>query len=147
LKEIHPDPSVNDSSIAEDPIDHFPSSVAPRKPAIYLVVILPVFVVGYFCLIIYLMNIYSRITGVPPAALPFVNGMLIGLAALFLWTPISLVLSNFVMYCIPPLRRIAEGYVARTERPGYVESQKLLLKVAVGFALICLPLIVLGFIL
>ncbi len=118
-----------------------------RKPVIYLVVILPVLVIGSFCLVAILIETYSRVTGVSRSAIPNVNGLLITLPALLLWIPITLMLSNVVVHCIPSLRRIAEEYAARTGRPGFARSQKLLLKVAGVCALVCLPLLVLGFVL
>jgi hypothetical protein len=78
---------------------------------------------------------------------PNVNGLLISLPAFFLWIPGHLLLGNVVLYCVAPFRRIVEQYVADTGRPGFVESQKVLLKVFVAVAVICVPLIVLGFVL
>jgi len=86
-------------------------------------------------------------TGVPRSAIPKVNSLLITLPALLLWIPNGLLLSNVILQCTPWLRWFAEDYVMRTGQPGYVESQKILLKIAGGCALVCLPLIVLGFIL
>jgi hypothetical protein len=94
-----------------------------------------------------LIGAYSAVRGVPPAAVPDVNGLLIALPAFFLWIPVSLLLSNVILYSVPPLRRIAEEYAARADQPGYVKAQKTLLKVLGVFALVCVPLIVLGFVL
>jgi hypothetical protein len=118
----------------------------PRKPLIYLLVILPILVGGGVSLVIALVAAFSAIRGVPRSAVPNVNGMLIGLPAFFLWIPASLLLGNVVLYAVPPLRRIAESYATRAHQPGFVESQKILLKIAGYFALICIPLIVLGYI-
>jgi hypothetical protein len=74
------------------------------------------------------------------------NGLLLP-AALLLWMPAAFLLSNMVLYRIPPLRRIAEQYVTEAKRPGYAEAQKQLLIVLFVFALIFGPLIVLGFVL
>ncbi len=82
----------------------------------------------------------------PRSAVPNLNGMLIALPAVFLWIPVSLLLSNAILYVIPPLRRIAEGYASKADLPSFVESQRALLKVAAVFTLISVPLIVLGYI-
>jgi hypothetical protein len=119
----------------------------PRKPLIYLVVILPLFVAGSLCVVLGLVLAYSRLNGIPPSAVPNFNGILISLPALILWIPVALFLGNFILYCVPPFRRIAERYASESRRPGFVESQKELLKVTLVFASICIPLIVLGFIL
>lgn len=118
----------------------------PRKPPVYLLVILPILMVGAFCLVIALMAAFSEIRGVPRSALPNLNGLLIALPAFFLWIPVSLLLGNVVLYAVPPLRRIAKGYTHTAGRPGFAESQKVLFKVLGILALVCVPLIVLGFI-
>jgi len=123
-----------------------PSDVQ-RKPVAYLLLILPILVGGGVCLIAALVGSYSQVKGVARSAMPNLNGLLIALPAFLLWIPISLLMANVILYCVPPLRRIAEGYAAQAGRPGFVESQKTLLKVLGVFALVCLPLIVLGFVL
>jgi hypothetical protein len=120
-------------------------SDAQRKPVIYLLVILPTLVVGAVCLIATLIEAYSQVTGVPRSSVPRLNGLLIALPALFLWIPLSLLIANVVLCCVPPLRRIAERYAAQTERPGLIESQQALLKMLGVIALVCVPLILLGF--
>jgi hypothetical protein len=122
-------------------------SDAQRKPVVYLLVILPTLVVGAVCLIAALIEAYSQVTGISRSSVPRLNGLLIALPALFLWIPISLLIANVVLYCVPPLRRIAEKHVAQTERPGFMESQTALLKVLGVIALVCVPLILLGFLL
>jgi hypothetical protein len=116
-----------------------------RKPSIYLLVILPILVVGGFCVVVALLGAYSGVSGVPLSNLPNLNGLLIALPGLLLWLPLSLLLGNVVLYSIPPLRRIAEEYALQADRPGFVESQKALLKILGVVALVCVPLIVLGF--
>ncbi len=118
-----------------------------RKPAVYLLVILPILVGGGVSLIAGLVELYSRLKGVPPSAIPNLNGLLIMLPTFFVWIPVSLILANLVLYCLPPLRRTAEQYSERAGRPGFADSQKLLLKALGVVALLCLPLIALGFIL
>jgi hypothetical protein len=114
---------------------------------VYLLITLPILVVGGFCLIVALIGAYSRVTGVPRSAMPVRNGLLIALPAFFLWMPASLWLSNIVLRGIAPLRRVAEQFSARSGRPGFARSQADLLKVLGVFALICIPLIALGFLL
>ncbi len=118
-----------------------------RKPLIYLLVILPVFVVGGMSLIVALIEAYSQIRGVASSAIPGLNGLLITLPTFFLWIPISLLISNVLLCSLPPLRRMAEEYVARSGHAGFAQSQKGVLKLVGIFAFVCLPLILLGFIL
>jgi hypothetical protein len=122
------------------------TSNVPRKPKIYLLVILPVIAGGAMLLILGLINAYAHFRNASLSSIPDRNALLIALPALFLWIPLSLIISNFIIYIIPPLRRIAEDYVARTDRPGFVESQMVLIKVFAAFALVCLPLMILGYI-
>ena len=116
-----------------------------KRPIVYLAVILPLLSVGGFVLIAGMLAIYSKITGTPPANIHNRNGMLITLPAFFLWIPLSLILSNCVLFVVPPLRRIAERFVAEAHRPGFYESQRQLLVMLAAFAVICVPLIALGF--
>ncbi len=120
---------------------------AQRKPIVYLFVILPILIGGAIGLIIALVEIYSYVTGLPRYAIPRLNGVLITLPALFLWIPISLLIGNRVLYSLPPLRRIAEKYAAQAGRPGFMENQTALLKALGAIALVCIPLILLGFML
>lgn len=117
------------------------------KPVIYLIVILPVLGGGGVCLLLSLVEAYSQLWGVARSAIPGLNSLLITLPAFFLWIPISLLVSNLVLYFIPPLRRVAENYVVRSGHPGFADSQKGLLKLLPIFSLVCIPLVILGFIL
>lgn len=119
---------------------------ARRKPAIYLMVILPVLVVGDMILVVGLTNLYSQFKNVSLSDLPNLNGMLISLPAIFLWIPCSLLISNLIIRLTPPLRVVAEKYTAQSNGPSFGESQKRLLKVLYIFAMICVPLILLGFV-
>jgi hypothetical protein len=118
-----------------------------KKPAIYLLVILPILIGGALLLVVSLIAAYSRMTGIPPAGVPNLNGLLIALPALLLWIPVSLLLGNVVLFSISPLKRVAEQYSREPGRPGFRESQRLLVKVAVAVAVVSVPLIVLGFLL
>ena len=117
-----------------------------KKPAIYLIVILPILLAGGVSIISVLLNAYTRATHIGLSAIPNLNALLIALPAIFLWIPVTLLLSNCVLYAVPPLRRVAESYVSRTMRPGFVESQKQLGRAAFVIAIFCVPLIILGFI-
>ena len=99
-----------------------------RKPPAYFFVILPIFVIGGISLVLVLIFAYSRTANMPVSNLPNLNSLLISLPAFFLWIPVSLLLGNLLLYWIAPLRRIVERYVSETNRPGFVESQKALLK-------------------
>jgi hypothetical protein len=118
-----------------------------HKPAVYLLLILPLLVGGGLGLVVALLTAYCCVTGTPLAALPSRNGMLLSLPALLLWVPVGLLLANVVLHSVGPLRRIAEQYAAQAGRPGYSESQRVLLGALGVLALVCVPLIVLGFLL
>ena len=87
---------------------------------------------------------YATLHGIPVGAIAQTNGLLIGLPALFLWIPIAFLLANVILATVPPLRRIALDYVAKTGRPGFSESQNQLLKLFKWSAFVCVPLIALG---
>jgi hypothetical protein len=118
-----------------------------KKPAIYLLVILPILGIGGILVIIELETAYASIVGIPLSAIPNLNGFLIFIPAFFLWIPVALLVSNMVLFVLPPLRRVAEKYASEGKRPGFLESQKELGKVMFIMAIICIPLIVLGFLL
>jgi hypothetical protein len=120
---------------------------SPKKPFIFFLVILPVFGGGAASIVSALVTAYARMAAVPMSSVPNLNGLLISLPTIFLWIPVALLLSNCVLFAVPPLRRIAEAYVARSGRPGFAESQRQLGKVALIMALFCVPLIALGFLL
>jgi hypothetical protein len=118
-----------------------------KKPAVYLLVILPIFVIGGISVVIGLETTYARMAGVSLSSVPSLNGFLISLPALFLWVPVALLLANCVLFVVPPLRKVAETYAAEAKRPGFLESQRKLGRLALIMALICIPLIMLGFML
>jgi hypothetical protein len=96
-------------------------------------------------LILGLANTFAESRGIARSEIPDLNGMLISLPAFLLWIPIGLMLSNCVLFAVPPLRRVAERFVADAERPGFGESQRQLLVAAGAIGVVCIPLIVLGF--
>lgn len=118
-----------------------------RKPRAYLLVMLPLSIGGGLGIILALIHAYSRMHGISPAEVTDRNAMLITVPAFFLWMPLSLIISNFIIRMIPPLRKIANDFVSQTNSPGYEVTQKSLLKLFVGLAVVCMPLIVIGFIL
>ena len=119
----------------------------PKKPTAYLLVILPILVIGGLFVVVGLQAIYAEMIGASLSSVPSLNGFLISLPALFLWAPVALLLANCVLFVVPPLRKSAGAYAAEAKRPGFLDSQKQLGKMALLMALVCLPLIVLGFVL
>ena len=117
-----------------------------KKPLLYLPIILLILVGGGISLILALTNLYSWVFQVPVSSVPKLNGLLIGIPALFFWIPVSLILSNAVLFSVPRFRRIADDWSAAAERPGFRESQRQLIRLSMGLAIICLPLIALGFV-
>ena len=114
-----------------------------RRPRIYLVVVLPLLALGV--VVVYLaVNAYAGSHDVPVHAVPDVNGILIAVPTLLLWIPVAFLLSNFIIRAVPPLRRIAESYVASSDRPGFGTSQRQLTKVLLWSAFVCAPLIAVG---
>lgn len=118
-----------------------------KKPKIFLIVILPILTFGAVAVLAGLIEAYSRINNIPKSSIPNLNGFLITLPALFLWLPVALLLSNCVLWVVPQLRRTAENYAAQAKRPNFGESQRQLAKLALAVAAICVPLIVIGFML
>jgi hypothetical protein len=119
----------------------------PKKPGIYLLVILPIFVGGGIWVVAGLVAAYAQMAGIQKSSVPNLNGLLISLPALCLWIPVALLLAICVLFVVPPLRRVAEKYSAEAQRPHFRESQRQLGKIALIMALVCVPLIVLGFVL
>jgi hypothetical protein len=118
-----------------------------KKPAIYLVVILPILIGGFMLPIFVFPAAYARLHNVSQANIPALSGLLITLPFIFLWIPAALLLSNLVLSLISPLRRIADQYATRSRSPSYLDAQKMLSKVARWAVLIFLPFIFLGFVL
>jgi hypothetical protein len=117
----------------------------PQRPLVHLFVGMPMLFVGFVCIGVTLLSVYSSFANIRRAEIPELNKTLIMIPAFFLWLPISFLLSNLLIYHITPLRRATERYVKKAGRPGYAQSQKGLLKALLIVAAICIPLIVLGF--
>jgi hypothetical protein len=117
-----------------------------RKPSIYLLIIIPILFIGYIGIVILLLNLYSRFWDIPFYLISNLNGLLITLPVLFLWIPISLFLGNNVIYRFHPLRQIAEQFILKEGYPSYYQSQVELMKVIKIISIICIPIILLGFV-
>jgi hypothetical protein len=117
-----------------------------NKPVIYLFVILPILIGGGIGFVVVNLETFSRFRNVEMSAIPRINGLLISLPAFFLWIPASLLISNLIFYFVPLLRRIANNYAVLSGHPGFKESQKTLLKLFWAFSMVCIPLIIWGFI-
>jgi hypothetical protein len=117
-----------------------------NRPRIYLVVILPLLVLGAPLVASLALVAYATAVGVPLRAVPEANAFLIALPALFLWIPLSLLIANVVLTSVPPFRRIAEAYVTANARPDYRASQRQLWRVLGWTACVCVPLILLGWV-
>ena len=103
--------------------------------------------VGGCLTVIYgLLELFVRIRGIQPIEIPDLNKALIMFPAMIMWGPVSLILSNCVLYIVPPLNAIATKYASEAKRPGFADSQKRLGKVALYIMVVCVPLITLGFI-
>ena len=102
---------------------------------------------GFITAIIALPEAYAQLHGISPRSVPDLNEYLIVFPAMILWLPVGLVIANCVLFVVPPFRRVADAYVARAQRPGFYEAQWSLLKGVLVFAAVCVPLIILGFVL
>ena len=118
-----------------------------KKPVIYLFVVLPVLVGGGLAIILAEIAGFANYRGISRSAIPDINGMLISLPTFFLWIPLSLIVSNLILFAVPALRHVAEQYVAESKRPGFRDSQRQLFRIAIWMAALCVPLIALGFVL
>jgi hypothetical protein len=118
---------------------------ARGKPLVYLAIVLPMLVGGGLAVMLGLERVFAMSRGIPLAAIPQRNGMLIALPAFFLWIPLALLLANLVVQAISPMRRVAEQYQRRTGTPDFGESQRELGRFAIGTAVLAIPLIALGF--
>ena len=117
-----------------------------NRPRIYLVVILPLLALGAPLFASLALAAYAAAMGVPLSTVPEANAFLIVLPALFLWIPLSLLIANVVLTSVPPFRRIAQAYVTTNARPDYRASQRQLWRVLGWTACVCVPLLLLGWI-
>ena len=117
-----------------------------RKPVIYLIIIMPILLIGIFVLCKILTTSFSLYRNIPVSSIPNINGMLIVLPAFILWIPVSLFISNVILFVVPSLRKIAEQQVENGKSFNLIQSQKMLLKVSAFHAMVCVPLIIIGFI-
>ena len=114
-----------------------------HRPRIYLAIILPLLALGVV-IVYFAVGTYAEAHDVPIHAVPNVNGILIAAPTFLLWIPVALLLSNFIIHATPPLRRVAERYVASSDRPDFGTSQRQLSKILLWSAFVCVPLIVVG---
>jgi hypothetical protein len=116
---------------------------AMRRPSIYLLVILPLLLLGGIVSSL-VVGAYAASRAIPIAAIPQVNALLLAIPTLSLWIPLALLLANVILNAVPPLRRTAEGFTAIAGRPAYPESKRQLRTFLAWSALVCIPLIALG---
>lgn len=120
---------------------------AAKKPVAFLWIILPTLLGGFLAVVTGLIYAYAKLNGIPRSAIPDLNGLLITLPALVLWIPIALILSNLALHAVPVLRQRAEQYASESGHPGFMESQRQLSVAALIAAAVCVPLLILGFML
>lgn len=116
-----------------------------RKPLVYLAVLLPLLLVGGIAVPAALVGSYAAHRGVTVAAVKDAAALWVAIPGLLLWIPASLLIGNYILHAIPPLRRIAEHHVAETGRPDFVRSQRQLLRMFLAFAAVCVPVIAAAF--
>lgn len=118
----------------------------PRKPLIYLAVSLPMLVAGSILVLVALLKAFTCLHGIAFHSIPDLNGFLISIPALLVWIPWSLLLSNAVLRHTPYLKDLADRYADESSTPGYAQSQHVLLRLAILFSVIGIPIIAFGFI-
>jgi hypothetical protein len=114
-----------------------------QRPLIYLVVVLPLLVLGIVAPVL-LVSMYATQHGLLPKDVPTVNALLVGLPGFFIWIPFALLVSNVILNAVPALRRIAVAYAAQADQPDYAGSQRQLLKALGLTSAVCVPLMLLG---
>lgn len=117
----------------------------PPKPKSHRVVHLLILGFGALLVVEALIHCFAVVRGISTREIPFVNAILIGLPALFLWIPIGMLLSNLILVATAYLGQTTEQRFAAARH--FYEAQRDILKAAGYIAIICLPLIVLGFLL
>jgi hypothetical protein len=113
----------------------------PRKPAIYLAMVLPLLIGGSLLVFWLLLSAYATAHAVPISAISDAKALLLVMPGFVFWVPLCLLISNGILYAVPPLRRIAERHVAATRRSDFRQSQRQLLTFSIIAAAVCLPII------
>jgi hypothetical protein len=117
-----------------------------KKPLVYLFINFPILIAGCILCPSWLMRWYANTRGISLHAIPNIVGFFVALPAVFLWMPLALIISNFVLYFVPPLHRIADDYVRKSGHPDFWASQKVLFIAFVVMSAIFVPIIVYGFV-
>lgn len=118
----------------------------PRKPVIYLAVLLPLLVGGGIVVPWVLVSAYAAARTLPVSAIADTAALPLAISGLLLWIPACLLLANGIMFAVPPLRRIAERYAASAARADFAQSQRQLLKALLLSVAVCAPVIVAVFV-
>lgn len=111
----------------------------PRKPLVYLGVLLPLLIAGGTAAALGTVALFARSRGIPLREVADAPGLLLALAALLLWIAPGLMLGNAIMARTPALRRIAEDHVRRHGAPDVRTAQRDLARFALGSAGLALP--------
>ena len=117
------------------------TTMLPRKPLVYLCVLLPLLVAGGMAAAFGAITLFARSRGIAVAEVADMPGILLSISALLLWIPPCLMLGNGILFAIPPLRRIAEAHVRRRGAPDVPTTQRDLARFALGSAAVTLPVI------
>ena len=110
-----------------------------------MLVNIPILVGGGIFFVARIMSCYAASKGILLSDIPDSAGLLIALPSLVLWFPLALLLSNTALVLVPPLRKVAEGYVRQSGHSGFWKSQAQLVLVLVALSIICVPIIMYGF--
>ena len=112
------------------------------KPAVHLAILLPLLLGGMAGSSLALVATYARRTDTTLATVPPLPATILALCGAFLAIPLALLLGNGVLFVASPVRRIAHAHARHPQRPGFVASQRVLLKVFAAIAAVCVPIVI-----
>ena len=115
-----------------------------RRPRIYLLVILPLLILGGILVPYALVSALAGLKGMPVSMVSSPRALWVVIPGLLLWIPISLLLANFAINLIPPLRKTAQRYSTESGQPGFAQSQLRLFFVLLGTGVVCIPALAYG---
>lgn len=117
------------------------AALPPRKPLVYLCVLLPLLVAGGTATALGTLALFARSRGIMVREVADGPGIARSIGALLLWVPLGLMLGNAMMPAAPALRRIADDHVRRHAAPDFGTAQRGLARCALGIAGVVLPVV------
>jgi len=115
-----------------------------HRPPIYLLVILPLLVLGGIFVPYALVSALAGLKGIPISMISNPSALWVVIPGLLLWIPLSLLLANFVINLVPSLRKTAQKYTAESGQPGFAQSQLRLFLFLLSTGVVCIPALAYG---